>query len=306
MSANEGTEFERFGPWIDAVRTEDDVPRLFRDAGLDLSAIRAAIKIPRDIERRLANPSMDLYDHLLAIGSDTLTILTRVGSEYTRASVAIADVVAVEEGANLLDGRLALHTADGGTTSLSFNGSSRASMVAFIDLLRPGAPASSARRLGDGRRDLRRGDLGENGDGVIASFRDATRAQPGLRAIAASSTESARTSSTFGGLIDRIRPRVLQPTVLATDERQLVLFSRTRSIADARQPDVSELRRLVDVDRLRTITLRPHPRYGNATIATLHVAAAEIEVVAPTRSELIDALEGLGRDSTDRGAASPR
>ena len=295
MSTTEGTEFERFGPWIDPVRTEADVPRLFRNAGLDFTKIRAAIKIPRNIERRLANASMDLYDQLLVIEADTLTILTRVGSEYSRTAVAIADVVAIEEGANLLDGQLTLHTADGQTTRLSFNGSSRASMVDFVDLLRPSTLTPIALRLASRRQGLQRGDLGESGDGIIASFRDALRAEPGLRLLATSSAEPARSRSAFGALTDRVKPKALQPIVLATDERQLVFLTRTRPITEAKQPDVSELRRLVDLDRLRTITLAPHPAYSNATTATLHIAASEVDIVAPRGSELIAVLDDLSK-----------
>ena len=42
------------------------------------------LKVPRDIARRDATPDMDLYDHLLVLGPDRFTALSRVPSPAGR------------------------------------------------------------------------------------------------------------------------------------------------------------------------------------------------------------------------------
>ncbi|WP_448629439.1 hypothetical protein [Cellulomonas soli] len=71
------TEYDRFGPWIDQVRTPQDVPRLYRDHAIDLDSARLVLKVPRNITRRDATPDMDLYDHLLVLDATRLTVLSR-------------------------------------------------------------------------------------------------------------------------------------------------------------------------------------------------------------------------------------
>ncbi|BDZ60782.1 hypothetical protein GCM10025873_05730 [Demequina sediminis] len=80
------SEYDRFGPWIDRVETEADVPRLFRPHGVDLAAARLVLKVPRNVARRDASPDMDLYDHLLVLGRDSLTVLSRRGRDLPRGA----------------------------------------------------------------------------------------------------------------------------------------------------------------------------------------------------------------------------
>jgi len=67
-------EFDAFGPWILQVSTYDDVPPLFRTVA-NLDGANLALKIPRRIDRRDANP--DLYDQLLIVRDQGMDVLTR-------------------------------------------------------------------------------------------------------------------------------------------------------------------------------------------------------------------------------------
>ena len=68
-------EYDGFGPWIYEIRTREEIPRLFSDYPLDLETAVLTIKVPRVIDRRDANPAMDLYDILLSLGPDKLNDL---------------------------------------------------------------------------------------------------------------------------------------------------------------------------------------------------------------------------------------
>jgi len=82
-------EFDAFGPWIDEVRTASAVPRLYRDYPLDLDAARLVLKVPRNIARRDALPTMDLYDHLLVVGPHDLTVLSARTAGTARLTLAM-------------------------------------------------------------------------------------------------------------------------------------------------------------------------------------------------------------------------
>jgi hypothetical protein len=49
-------EYDAFGPWVDPVRTAEEVPPLYRDHPVDLAGSRLVLKVPRDIARRDATP----------------------------------------------------------------------------------------------------------------------------------------------------------------------------------------------------------------------------------------------------------
>ncbi len=70
-------ELERLEPWVDQVRTREEVPPLFRDHAFDLDAARLVLKVPRNIARRDAHAGMDLYDHLVVLEERRLVVLSR-------------------------------------------------------------------------------------------------------------------------------------------------------------------------------------------------------------------------------------
>ena len=90
-------EYDAFGPWILKVATFDDVPPLFR-AAANLDGAKLALKIPRQIERRNANPRMNLYDQLLIVrdhGMDVLTRTPNIAPGWRRLWVNWGEVIAI-------------------------------------------------------------------------------------------------------------------------------------------------------------------------------------------------------------------
>ena len=77
-------EFDAFGPWVDQVRNASEVPGLYRDYPVDFATSRLVLKVPRNISRRDALPTMDLYDHLLIAGPEALVVLSRAHDRLHR------------------------------------------------------------------------------------------------------------------------------------------------------------------------------------------------------------------------------
>ncbi|MGW6128686.1 hypothetical protein ACWFNE_01540 [Cellulomonas sp. NPDC055163] len=153
-------EYDAFGPWIDEVRSPQDVPRLFRAHPLDLDAAHLVLKVPRNISRRDATADMDLYDHLVVLADDELTVLSRLEavtdageptpSAYDEAlgyrtwSSRPTDVVAMRDVTSMLDARLDLLTQDGRALTLRYNGSAAEGVQRLVDAVRAAHDASTA------------------------------------------------------------------------------------------------------------------------------------------------------------------
>lgn len=175
------SEYDRFGPWVDKVDEEGDVPHLYRDYPIDFSSEPLVLKVPRNIARRNATPDMDLYNHLIVLGQQDLTVLSRRVSKSSRAAdaaasdetgragrsaarerassdssdgynvvtIARADVVAIRTSLNLLDGRLMVSTAEGTPIVVSYSGSASDVIDAFVGALRETACAKPASPVGE-------------------------------------------------------------------------------------------------------------------------------------------------------------
>src|SRR5660398_172964 len=105
-------EYDAFGPWIYEVRRPDEVPRLFRSHPLDLANALLTVKVPREIERRVANPSMDLYDNLLSLGPESITVLSRRRKEFRARTGPDGQIPGNNEVVRPFDARVTLHDDD--------------------------------------------------------------------------------------------------------------------------------------------------------------------------------------------------
>jgi hypothetical protein len=190
-------EHDAFGPWIDTVRTTDEVPRLFRPHGVDPFAARLVLKVPRDIPRRDTDPSMDLYEHLLVVGDRELEVLSRDGSGYGVRRIPFADLVAVRDRVDLLDGLLTLHAADGAELRIPFNGASADVVVELTELLVGLAGAAGGIPDGSPARAeavAPRVDLGADEAGVASAYFDLAARDPQLRYLSSRPRGSSRST----------------------------------------------------------------------------------------------------------------
>lgn len=264
-------EFDAFGPWIDEVHTTGELPRLYRDAGIDPSVHRLVLKVPRDIERRNADPTMHLYDCLLALDEEYLTVLHRHGDTFGTTRIPIDRVGAIEDSVRLLNGRLVIHTVDGTSTTVSYNGSASAPIRKLITSIRrwylPEAlpadviPAPSRPRLG--REDT----------GLLTEWRHLMRAEPGLRLFTVAERLTVTAVSGWERLYRKIWPLTLHASVSVTDDREIQVLHR-RDWFTAGGDDLSLARTVLPRDRITAITVEDHPRYEGVHVLTVRSGTA--------------------------------
>lgn len=322
-------EYDRFGPWIDEVRTPSDVPRLFRDHPLDLDAARLVLKVPRNIARRDATPDMDLYDHLLVLDADTLTTLSRrpavaAGRRrsagpagFTTSTVPLADVVAVRDDVSLLDGRLTIRTRDGSGLAVPYNGSAQARVADLVAGLRPAAadarPGVVGRALLDAARAAGPSPLEPGHDDVAlaGAMREIVRRHPGVTPSACHGRVPLHPSATgLRGLAQlashALSPATLHGAVLATDDVALEVVGRHAWVLRGRSPVHSRCRLVVPLAALDGLHVAPHPAYARATTATLTAGEARLELVVPTGSGAHALLGDAATRAADAGAPAAR
>lgn len=70
------------------VTSREEIPPLYRGHGFDLARARLVLKLPRNVARRDATPSMDLYDHLVIVDDAALTteqaLIAQLGHRLAR------------------------------------------------------------------------------------------------------------------------------------------------------------------------------------------------------------------------------
>lgn len=314
-------EYARFGPWVDEVASPDELPRLYREHPIDFASALLVVKVPRNIARRDARPEMDLYDHVVVLEPEHLTVLSRVVAAtdrradttwpYDVRTVPVADVVAVRDVVSMLDAALSVHTRDGATITLRYNGSARANVDRLVNALRAliavddqgavgrallaSAGASSA---GEHEPDLGPADLS-----LVADFRAAARVNPHLAAWAwhgrrVVAPEGGSAAGVLRRLTHAISPMTLHGAVVGGDERVLEVFGRHEFLVRGAAPVHSSSRLVVPLGAVDGLTTAPHPGYVGAHDVVLTAGASSLGLVVPETSAT--------RDLFDRAAADLR
>lgn len=312
-------EYDAFGPWIDEVRAPQDVPRLFRAHPLDLDAAHLVLKVPRNISRRDATADMDLYDHLVVLTDDELTVLSRLGAvveageppasvydqalRYRTWSSRPTDVVALRDVTSMLDARLDLLTQDGRALTLRYNGSAAEGVQRLVDAVRAahdagtahdgrtGSAASSTYRTGGAPADapLAPNALGPEDVGLVNSYRELARRLPELRLLALHPRRRVRPArpDALQHALHAISPATLHGALLAQDDRWLEILGRRTWLTRGRAPDHSRSRLTIARSAIRHIQAAPHPFYGGVTLVTLTLVLGGpgVELWLPTRAD---------------------
>ncbi|MEV0901087.1 hypothetical protein [Actinoplanes sp. NPDC049802] len=259
------TEFDRFGPWIDEVETVDDLPRLFRDSGVEPRSHRLVLKVPRDIERRDANPHMHLYDYLIAVGDEVLTVLIRNGDTYGTARIPYDRIGAIQNSVRLLDGRLTIRTLDGPSLTVTYNGASGGPVRDLIQVLReaylpvvPPAPDDPY------RPELH---LGPEDTGLLTDYRRLIDREPGMRLLNVSARQHLR---------HRMRLVVMHPSILVGDDREWQIIHR-RDWFTGPGDDLSLARTILPRARIDALRVRPHEHHRHVDVVTVLAGAMTLE-----------------------------
>jgi hypothetical protein len=292
-------EFDAFGPWVDQVNTAAEVPGLYSDYPVDVAASRLVLKVPRNISRRDALPTMDLYDHLLIAGPAELVVLSRVNDSFTESVLGYGDIVAVTDTVDLVDGRLRILARTGETLAVPYNGSSQQVITRLADVLGTqslvaAGPAPAVRLAAPdappAALDLL--DLGTDDVGLVTSYFELMRHEPGATLLAA----HGRTILTpRGGALTRavhaLYPMTLHGAVLCRSAHQLHILGRQEWLVRGSAPDLSRSHTTIPLAAIESLTVAQHSRYLGAVVVTVHSGSAGFEIVLPHPSAAERALE---------------
>lgn len=288
-------EYNAFGPWIDEVRTVDDLPRLYRDAGIDPASQRLVLKVPREIARRDATPQMHLYDSLIIVGQDELLVLARTQDSYTTMRTPFEDIVALENSIALLDGRLVVHTADGRTISVTYNGAAGAPVRSLVQLLRelylPRRSDATAEvveqdppQLGLGRKDV---DLARSYELVLLS-------EPGMRLVSAIPRRIVTPrGNNFRRALNLAWPVTLQASIMISDGREVQILHRRRWFTRPGDNTLSKGRTILPMSRIRTVDVDQHAQYEKLYLVSIRTPGTTVRFPTPVGSESSEALAQL-------------
>jgi hypothetical protein len=310
VTTAEVAEYDRFGPWIDEIVIPEDVPRLFRSYPIDLGAARMVLKVPRGIARRDATAGMDLYDHLVILDRDSMTLLSRDGATATKGeertggpgydvlTLALADVVAIRDDLNLLDGRVTVSTSTGASISVPYNGSAHDMATRLVNELRAVAvtmPTSSVGRslltAGGGAADVTAvSDPGSADTHLVSRFLELRNDNPDLVVLATHGRRRVSPGATgFEGFVARLAhvasPATLHGVAVVMDANALEFLGRRASLVRGRNPDYSSSRLVVPLGALDSLELSAHPVYPDAATVTIGAGQWATDIHVPSGSD---------------------
>ena len=282
-------EYDAFGPWIDEVPTAAELPRLYRDHPIDFETALLVLKVPRDIARRDADPSMHLYDVLLVVEPDGLTILQRTVDTYSVTEVAYADVFALQDTVLLLDGRFSIFLTEQEPVVLRYNGSARDTITRLATLLQglSGRPAVLADTQAHSTRDAVEAILTSELDyGLRGDCTDLLARESAAAFVAGHASQVIHPSGGFAALTHRFRPAHLQAGIMFQTSTGMVFTHRRDPIVRGRVNDLSHASTVFFPERVTHVTKQPHALYTGVEIVRVGTAGSGIELTIASDASL--------------------
>jgi hypothetical protein len=274
-SADNTPEFDRFGPWIDEVRTVDDLPRLYREAGIDPAAYRRVLKVPRDIEGRNTHPTMHLYDYLLAVNEETFTVLARRDEAYYTVHVPLDRIAAIVDSVRLLNGRLTVHTLDGPVVTVTYNASSCGPIRELTSLLRRWYLPESSPTAAEAYRGA--GPTLDPADaGLLNEYQRMIAEEPGMRLINIAGRHEVIPLHRPDRLWNNPWPTTLHASITVADHREIQIIHR-RDWFTGTGDKLSLARTVLPRARISDIRVTPHHRYEDVHVLAIQAGATRLE-----------------------------
>jgi hypothetical protein len=239
-------EYNLFGPWLLQVQGEPDIPDIFLPH-CRISDAEFAFKIPRRVERRNARPGDALYDYLILLQPDEMTVLERRGNEVVRRGFTYREIVALIIDEELLKGDLTVLLADGVVTA-PFNTVSEDIIRQTVELLRrkitgnaPPRPLPSARypveQMDQLFRNLYR--------------KETTIGTPVLLAYQPFASLDRQTESVWSRTVDLVRRPALRSGMVIATDHDLVLYRSQPQIVTYRRGNYGYSRIIVPYHQIR-------------------------------------------------------
>ena len=133
-------EYNRFGPWLQEIREEADMPPCFKSLYAEYAQARFLIKVPINVDRRDAFPGMELYRSVLAVDANNIRLLYRENDQVLIRSIATKEIRAIRVCEILLKGELSFFRDDGIRFEFTYNAVSHLLIEGMVDFLRAQFP----------------------------------------------------------------------------------------------------------------------------------------------------------------------
>ena len=105
-------EYREFGPWILEIKSQEDVPDLFRRQYTFDSSVVCALKIPVPMDRRQAKKGMDFYRSVISFNRDEIQILEKSWTEINIKKISYINIRALKNMIDLLEAELTIYTEE--------------------------------------------------------------------------------------------------------------------------------------------------------------------------------------------------
>lgn len=298
MAYADVSEYDAFGPWVDVVTGPQDVPRLYRPHPIDFEHTELVLKIPRDIERRNATPSMHLYDGLVILDRASLTLLSRDGDTFTTRSVLLDGVFALVDSVHLLDGRLELYTALGPPLVVRYNAASHDRITALVTRMRmlilgPSSPVGAAAPSSSSPVDLGRVELphAKRDYGLFGAWASLQASVPGLELSAAHPSLPLRPfDAGVVGLLYRLRPTMGSAMILGVSPDEVHLIHRRAWLQRRSGDDLSMAQTVVFRRSGASVEVAEHPIYEAVDAVGIAQGDGVLELALPRASRAAEVL----------------
>ena len=215
------SEYDAFGPWIYEVTPEHPLPPLFVSFVPEAEPLML-FKIPRNIERRVATPDMDLYDYVVGAYEDHICVLKRVDHSVEAFSVAYADIEGIRLFRHFLHGVLTLYQKDG-IVEIPFNTVSIDIVSRFTELIRQRYPSKPVALLPEAGSPNNMDIL------FVNLLRDLQKEEPDIQSRAYQAVQSPKlldSCSALQKLLFRFRPQKLPALLYLTTPTELIVILR--------------------------------------------------------------------------------
>jgi len=137
-------EYDAFGPWIYRIEGPHTMPPLFEPYEKETEGAIMRFKVPREIERRDADPSMNLYDRVVCIFAGEIVLLERAVKGRAESAVLtrlpLKKITCIRRTNCLLSGLLSLIIPEG-TVDIPFNAVSEEIVGDAVRLIRENMPS---------------------------------------------------------------------------------------------------------------------------------------------------------------------
>lgn len=257
-------EYDAFGPWIWPIAEEEEIPDLYLPHFRLNDTVEMAFKVPRNIERRNAQPRMDLYDSLVALDADSILILERdiEGKGVHSRRVGYEEVVAVGKLVDLLYGELLLHLADG-TVTVTFNTVSEEliddAVALLLDKQRGNRTTSRRLRVESAASKWQEDELST----LYRNLVNQERGRGPVEVLAYQATVSVekREKGPLDRLLDLVVPARLQECIFLAGEREVIVYHRIPRLLRSGSGHYGYVRTCLPWARLSGVEREEHNTY---------------------------------------------